>query len=167
MMTNVGSMKIAYGRPMLKSKHLKAYMEMCHVNGRLSQCLRPNRHFGAILVDPINNVVIASGYNGYLRGGSKCCGGETNCARETLKIKSGEKLEIGCIHAEENVYINAGRQGVSTVGSVLFVDCEPCNLCARRIIQSGTIAVFCQRTGYPVNGLVILQDNGIYVEIMD
>jgi dCMP deaminase len=167
MMTNVGSMKIAYGRPMLKDKHIKAYMEMCRVNAKLSECLRTDRHFGAILVDPINNVVIASGYNGYLRGGSKHCGGEGICVRQVMKIKSGEKFEIGCIHAEENVYINAGRQGVSTVGSILFVNAEPCNLCARRIIQSGTIGVFCQNTGYPVNGIETLRKNGIYVEVMD
>lgn len=158
---------ISFRPDMIKDKHKQAYMEICRINANLSSCLRADRHFGAVLVDPIDNVLIASGYNGYLRGGSKHCGGEGKCAREFLKIKSGEKFEIGCIHAEENVYINAGRQGVSTVGSILFVNCEPCNLCSRRIIQSGTIAVFCQRTGYPINGIETLKKNGLYVEIMD
>lgn len=150
--------------PLIKDKHKRAYMEICDVNAKLSGCLRANRHFGAVLVDPVNNVLIASGYNGYIRGGSKHCGGDGTCARELLKIKSGKSLEIGCVHAEENVYINAGRQGISTVGSVLFINCEPCNLCAPRIIQSGTVGVLFRRFGYPINGLDLLTAHGVLIE---
>jgi dCMP deaminase len=150
----------------IKPKFKRAYMQICDINSSLSECKRKDRHFGAVLIDPINNVIIASGYNGYIRGGSKYCGGELACAREGLKIRSGEKLEIGCIHAEENVYINAGRQGVPTVGSVLFINCEPCNLCARRIIQSGTVGIVYRKTGYPINGLEILASNGVEIEEM-
>jgi len=151
----------------MKPKHMLAYMEICDVISKLSECLRKDRHFGAVLVDPIENVIISTSYNGYLRGGTTHCGGEGVCSREELGIKSGERLEIGCIHAEENAIINAGRQGISTKGTWLFINCEPCMMCARRMIQSGIEKVIIRPHGYPTNGVDILKANNVEVEVMD
>jgi len=151
----------------MKEKHIKAYMEICDLLSKLSICLRKDRHFGAVLVDPVENVILASGYNGYLRGGTAQCGGEGICKREQTGIKSGEKFEIGCIHAEENAIINAGRQGISTVGAWLFINGEPCMMCARRIVQSGIKKVIVKLHGYPMNGIAIFKENGVVVEVVD
>jgi dCMP deaminase len=151
----------------MKEKHKKAYMEICGVLANLSECLRTNRKYGAILVDPESNIILATGYNGYIRGGTTHCGGEGICLREKLKIKSGEKFEIGCIHAEENVLINAARQGVSTVGMWLFLNGEPCALCSRRMVQSGIKKVIMQKCDYPVTGTDILRANGVEIEYLE
>jgi dCMP deaminase len=127
--------------------------------------MRKSRKFGAVLVNPESNDVLATGYNGYIRGGSKHCGGNGKCTREEMHIKSGERMEMGCIHAEENVLINAGRRGVSTLGSWLFVNAEPCALCARRIVQSGVKKVIVRPCGYPGEGINILKENGVEVEL--
>lgn len=132
-----------------------------------SACLRKNRRFGAVLIDPNTNVIKATGYNGYLRGGSAQCGGDGICIREKLKIPSGEKMEVGCIHAEENVLINASRQGVSTVGAWLFINGEPCALCSRRIVQSGITKVVVRKCDYPITGLDVLKNNGVKVEYFE
>jgi len=149
----------------MKEKHKRAYMEICHMLAKLSECLRKNRQFGAVLVDPVHNTILATGYNGYIRGGSTHCGGEGVCLREKLGIKSGEQFETGCIHAEENVIINAARQGISTVGAWLFVNGEPCKLCARRMVQSGIARVIYEPCGYPSGGAEVLMANGVEVEV--
>jgi len=149
----------------MKDKHKQAYMKICDVNAELSECLR--NKFGAVIVDPDGNTILAAGYNGYIRGGPTHCGGEDVCLRETIGIKSGTQFEIGCIHAEENAITNAGRQGVSTVGKWLFVNGEPCRLCARRIVQSGIIKVIFRESGYDNNGIKILEECGIEMETME
>ena len=148
----------------MKDKHKIAYMQICEINASLSKCLR--NKFGAVLVDPEENVIVAAGYNGYIRGGSQHCGGDGVCARAQLEIQPGTQFEIGCIHAEENVITNAARQGVSTKGKWLFVNGEPCILCARRIVQSGIIKVLIKEGKYENNGLNILLDNGVDFEII-
>lgn len=149
----------------MKEKHKQAYMKICDVNAELSECLR--NKFGAVVVDPNGNTIVAAGYNGYIRGGPKHCGGDGVCIRGTLGIKSGTHFEIGCIHAEENAIINAGRQGVSTVGKWLFVNGEPCMLCARRIVQGGIVKVVVKMGEYDNNGIKILEEHGIEIEIME
>jgi dCMP deaminase len=120
-----------------------------------------------VIVDPVNNMIIATGYNGYIRGGSSHCGGEGICLREEMGIESGTRFEIGCIHAEENVMINAARQGVSTVGAWLFVNGNPCILCARRMVQAGIKKVFIREVGYPSDGIDVLRKNDVEVEVID
>lgn len=149
----------------MKEKHKKAFMKICEINADLSEC--PRYKVGAVIVDPVDNVIVAAGYNGYIRGGSMHCGGEGVCLRETLEVESGTRFEIGCIHAEENAITNAGRQGVSTVGKWLFSSAEPCLLCARRIAQSGITKVIFKESGYVNNGIKILEECGIEMEIME
>ncbi len=150
----------------MKEKHKLAYMKICETLSQLSECLRTNRKFGAVLVDPKSNTIIATGYNGYIRGGTTHCGGEGVCLRERRDIPSGERMEIGCIHAEENVLINASRQGISTVGAWLFLNGEPCALCSRRMVQSGITKVILQKSDYPITGTELLIENGVEVEFL-
>lgn len=150
----------------MKEKHKLVYMKICETLSTLSECLRSDRRFGAVLVDPKANTILATGYNGYIRGGTTHCGGEGVCLRETMNIKSGERMEIGCIHAEENVLINASRQGISTVGTWLFLNGEPCILCSRRIVQCGIEKVFVKKGDYPITGTDVLKKNGVAVEFL-
>lgn len=58
----------------MKSKHLQARIDQCLRNAELSTC--PRRKFGAMLLDPHTNSIIADGYNGPARGedGGFCAG---------------------------------------------------------------------------------------------
>lgn len=66
----------------MKDKHLDIRIRQCLVLAEASGC--PRRKFGAVLVDPARNVVLADGYNGGPRGqkGSLCRG--TWCERDGL-----------------------------------------------------------------------------------
>jgi deoxycytidylate deaminase len=66
----------------MKDKHLDIRIRQCLILAEASGC--PRRKFGAVLVDPERNVVLADGYNGGPRGqeGSLCRG--VWCERDGL-----------------------------------------------------------------------------------
>lgn len=63
----------------MKDKHLQIRIEQCLTLSKASNC--PRRKFGAMLLDPVRNVVLMDGYNGGPRGGGEQCGGQW-CHRE-------------------------------------------------------------------------------------
>jgi dCMP deaminase len=48
---------------------------------------------------------------------------------------------IRTLHAEQNAIIQGALYGVSLRGSTLYVTCQPCNNCAKMIINAGIIKV--------------------------
>jgi dCMP deaminase len=140
----------------------KWYHELCITVGKNSKCL--SRHIGAVLVK--DKSVVATGYNGPPRGLPTCSqryildpelqalltrDGRTPsdedikniCPRYIAGFKSGEGLEW-CVagHAERNALINAAREGTSTKGSILYMDCGiPCTPCLVEIINAGVVEI--------------------------
>ena len=149
----------------MKPKHVSIRIEQCLALARASNC--PRRKFGALLLDPRRNVVLMDGYNGGPRGGGELCGGEV-CVRDTLGVRSGTRMEIGCHHAEMNVVCNAAASGVATAGAWLLVTGEPCILCAKLIHHAGIERVIVVGGGYAgENGVEYLMGHGIEVESVD
>ena len=68
----------------MKDKHLRARIDQCLRNAELSRC--PRRKFGAMLIDPQTNSILADGYNGPPRGEDGLCGG-LFCARDGLQAE--------------------------------------------------------------------------------
>ena len=149
----------------MKQKHISIRIEQCLALAKASNC--PRRKFGALLVDPSRNVVLMDGYNGGPRGGGELCGGEV-CLRDTLHVRSGTRMEIGCHHAEMNVICNAAANGVPTRDAWLIVTGEPCILCAKLIHHAGISKVLVVEGGYAgENGVTYLRDHGVAVETVD
>lgn len=145
----------------MKPKHLAQRIETCLSLARLSSC--PRRQYGALIVDPVSNVVISEGYNGGLRGGSELCANES-CARTSQGIPSGERVEIGCVHAEQNAIFNAARLGRAVLDAWIIINGEPCLLCAKAIKQAGIARAICVDGGYTLKaGVDLLRDNGVIV----
>lgn len=61
------------GGEAMKDKHVKIRIEQCLALAKASNC--PRRKFGALLLDPVRNVILMDGYNGGPRGGGRLCGG--------------------------------------------------------------------------------------------
>ncbi|MDA0374008.1 MAG: deaminase, partial [Planctomycetota bacterium] len=98
------------------------------------------------------------------RGGGRLCGGET-CLRDDLGVRSGERMEVGCHHAEMNVICNAAANGVPTRRAWLIVTGEPCAMCAKMIHHSGIARVLVVEGGYlGENGVRYLRDHGVEVQ---
>jgi deoxycytidylate deaminase len=58
------------------------------------------------------------------------------------KTRVGQLIEFSrAVHAEMDALLSAGREGVSTVGTRLFVTTFPCHYCARHIVSAGVYEV--------------------------
>jgi dCMP deaminase len=149
----------------VKEKHIRIRVEQCLALAKASNC--PRRKFGALLLDPERNVILMDGYNGGPRGGGDLCGGDV-CLRDTLSVKSGTRMEIGCHHAEMNVICNAAANGVRCDGAWLIVTGEPCAMCAKMIHHAGIHRVLIVEGGYlGANGVDYLEAHGVDVMKVD
>lgn len=147
----------------MNPKHLDLRIRQCLVLAEASNC--PRRKFGALLLDPLRNVVLADGYNGAPRGGSHLCGTDTVCERDRLGVASGTRMEVGCHHAEANVLCNAAANGTPTRGAVLVVTGEPCLMCAKLLHHAEVGEVVVVRGGYAggTDGTDYLERHGVKV----
>ncbi len=146
----------------MKEKHLRIRIEQCLALAKASNC--PRAKFGSLLVDPDRNVILMDGYNGGPRGGGKLCGGEV-CLRDTEKVVSGTRVEVGCHHAEMNVICNAAANGVPTKDAWMIVTGEPCMMCAKLIHHSGISRVIVVDGGFGgANGVSYLENHGVIVQ---
>lgn len=149
----------------MKEKHIKIRVEQCLALAKASNC--PRRKFGALLLDPLRNVILMDGYNGGPRGGGELCGGQV-CLRDTMGVPSGQRMEIGCHHAEMNVICNAAASGVACKDAWLIVTGEPCILCAKLIHHAGISRVLVVEGGYiGENGVEYLKNHGVEVETVE
>jgi len=144
----------------LKDKHVKMWVSVCKEIAQASNC--PRAKFGALIIDEDSNTLVSSGYNGYLRGGPPLCGGDV-CKRTEDDIESGCSVEIGCVHAEMNALINCARETVSCLGKSIFVNGEPCRMCAKLMVQAGIERVYIIGGVYGNNGLEVLHEIGVEV----
>jgi dCMP deaminase len=108
------------------------FIQVAELVSKRSTCLR--RCVGAVLVK--DKRILATGYNGAPQGLAHC--EVTGCLRENLEVPSGQMHEL-CrgLHAEQNVLLQAALHGVSVKGSILYLTCAPCSICAKMIINAG------------------------------
>ncbi len=88
------------------------------------------RKVGAVVV--LEKRILTTGYNGSPHGLPHCT--DVGC-----KMQDGHCIRT--LHAEQNAIIQGALYGVSLRGSTLYVTCQPCNNCAKMIINAGIIKV--------------------------
>ncbi len=140
------------------------FMELAIVVKRRADCLR--REVGCILVK--DERIIATGYNGTPHGIVDCSqGGCDRCQkRHRGELESGQQEEsCVCIHAEQNVIIQAAYLGLSTKDSTLFSTTNPCSSCAKMLINAGIKRVVCRMEHHDKAGIELLKKAGVKVEI--
>lgn len=93
----------------------------------------PRRQVGAVIVR--DRRILATGYNGAPMGLPHCpVDGELHdwpngCMRAGHCIRS--------LHAEQNALLQAANVGIACKGTTMYVTCQPCNSCAKMIINAG------------------------------
>lgn len=123
---------------------------------RRSTCFK--RQIGALVVNR-DREIVATGYNGPVRGAPHCW--DVGCVKEEKGFKSGEGHEwCVAVHAEQNALLQAGKQAR---GSTLYLNAFPCKICARMIVNSGISRVVISGTYTDRDGLKILENSGIEV----
>lgn len=129
----------------------KYYLNIARAVSKRSSCLK--RRYGCIIVK--NDEIIATGYNGSPRGVENCCD-KGKCPRFSKPHNSGDYSDCPSVHAEQNAMLSASRKDM--IGATMYlagdeintldpsnsypcwiqlVECEPCPICARMILNAG------------------------------
>lgn len=108
------------------------YMELAFKMSERSTCARTNSlgvpmRVGCVITSPDFRKVIAVGYNG---GAS---GDKNDCDRHGAEAVGN----CGCLHAEENAAINCDVPRMTA--KVVFCTHLPCTMCAKRLINLGSV----------------------------
>jgi dCMP deaminase len=86
----------------------------------------PRKHVGAVIVR--DKAVLATGYNGSLRGLPHCT--DVGCLIENDHC-------VRTVHAEANAILQAARHGVRIDGADIYVTASPCWECFKLIANAG------------------------------
>ncbi len=134
------------------------FMKMANDVATRTTCLR--RGVGAVIVK--DRRILATGYNGVPTGLAHCS--ETGCLREQLGVPSGQRHEI-CrgLHAEQNAIIQAARYGIDIAGSTIYVNTQPCVVCAKMLINAGITEIVYQNPYPDELSQQMLAESGILV----
>lgn len=140
------------------------FMSLSEVVRSRADCLR--RRVGAIIVKDLR--IMATGYNGTPHNIPDCSeGGCVRCKkRHSGELESGQDEEsCVCIHAEQNVIIQAAYLGLSTKGSTLFSTTNPCSSCAKMLINAGIVRVVCKMEHHDKEGIELLKKAGVKIDV--
>jgi len=85
----------------------------------------PHTKCGCVLANKTNEI-IATGYNGSIRGSQ----------HGQIPLTRPEKYDY-MVHSEHNAVLNCARQGRSTIDAVAYITGAPCNWCIQYMWQAG------------------------------
>lgn len=112
----------------MRPSKIENYMAMAKIVAERSH--DSETKVGAILVNNKSGAIVATGFNGFVRG--------TN--DENLPSTRPEKYEY-ILHAEQNLICNCSRHGISMEDTTLICTLSPCKLCMRLMFNSGVTTV--------------------------
>lgn len=136
------------------------FMQMADFAAKRTTCLR--RAVGAVIVK--DRRILATGYNGAPQGLTHCA--ELGCLRQELNVPSGQRHELcRALHAEQNAIITAARYGVNIDGATIYVNTQPCVVCAKMLINAG-ISEIVYKNPYPDElSMSMLEESGITLRV--
>ena len=142
------------------------FMELAHTIANWASCYQENRKIGAVIVK--NKRILTTGYNG-APAGVKSCVERGECMRRRLNIPSGTRHELCyAIHAEQNAIIQAARYGINIAGASIYINTQPCVVCAKMIINAGIVEVVYHRH-YSIDDVstALLHEAGVIVRPLE
>lgn len=92
------------------------YLNIALAVSKRSTCLK--RHYGCVIVK--NDIIVATGYNGSVRGEENCCDRGV-CKRADAERYTNYEL-CDSVHAEQNALIAVSREQL--IGSTVYLACE-------------------------------------------
>lgn len=108
----------------MRPSKLQNYMEIAETVAKRSHDAETK--VGALLINNKSGAIIATGYNGFIKGANDAI----------LPNTRPEKYEY-ILHAEMNLLTNCARHGISMDDCFLVCTLSPCKLCMRLMINSG------------------------------
>lgn len=108
---------------------------------------------GAVLVNNASGAIVATGYNGFVRGAPD----------DILPNTRPDKYEY-IVHAEQNLICNSARHGISMNNCSLVCTLSPCKLCMRMLLNCGITKVIAKDLYKDFNDILQMQDIKVEVE---
>jgi len=112
----------------MRPSKIRNYMDIAEVVAQRSH--DSETKVGAVLINNSSGAIIATGYNGFVRG----------ACDEKLPTTRPEKYEF-ILHAEQNLIANCARHGISMEDCALICTLSPCKTCMRLMIACGITKV--------------------------
>lgn len=153
------------GFPMTQDKRPswdEYFMTLANQVATRTTCMR--RGVGAVIVK--ERRILATGYNGVPAGLAHCA--ETGCLRQQLGVPSGQRHEI-CrgLHAEQNAIIQAARYGINIAGASIYINTQPCVVCAKMIINADIEEIIYQNPYPDELAMSMLEEAGIKLRVFE
>lgn len=141
------------------------FMEMAHVIAGWTSCFRPGRNIGCVIVK--DKRIMTTGYNG-APAGLRTCRERGECMRDRLNIASGTRAELCyAIHAEQNAIIQAARYGINIAGASIYVNTQPCVVCAKMLINADIEEIVYQNPYPDELAMSMLKEAGIKLRVFE
>lgn len=131
------------------------FMDIAHLVATRATC--PRLSVGAVLVK--DRRILATGYNGAPRGISHCPTGGHESDWPGGCLKAGHCIRA--LHAEQNALLSAAMIGTPCAGSTIYVTNQPCNMCAKMIINAGIERVIYKGSYLDEFSLELFRESGI------
>lgn len=111
---------------------------------------------GAVLINNDSGAIIATGYNGFVRGAKD----------SSLPNTRPAKYEF-ILHAEDNIIANCARHGISMENCMLVCTMSPCKHCMRMMINCGITKVVCRELYKDFQDIIKMPDVKVTVSDKD
>lgn len=108
---------------------------------------------GAVLVNNVSGAIVATGYNGFVRGADDT----------SLPSTRPDKYEY-ILHAEQNLIANSARHGISMDNCSLVCTLSPCKLCMRMLLNCGITKVIAKDLYRDFNDILQMKDVKVSVK---
>ena len=143
----------------------KRFMEVAALIATWASCYQPERKIGAVIVK--NKRILTTGYNG-APAGIRTCVERGECMRKKQGIASGTRHELCyAIHAEQNAIIQAARYGINITGASIYVNTQPCIVCAKMLINAGIDEIVYQNPYPDELAMSMLEEAGMKLRVFD
>lgn len=108
---------------------------------------------GAVLVNNNSGAIIATGFNGFVRGADDAI----------LPNTRPNKYEY-IVHAEQNLICNSAKHGISMNNCSLVCTLSPCKLCMRMLLNCGITKVIAKDLYKDFDEILKMQDIKVEVQ---
>lgn len=133
------------------------FMQIAHLVKTRATC--PRRQVGAVIVR--DRRMLATGYNGAPKGLKHCPEGGPEHDWPTGCMRAGHCIRS--LHAEQNALLQAAMIGIACEGATMYVTCQPCNNCAKMIINAGIKQVIYEGDYPDEFSLELFKESGLEV----
>ena len=138
----------------MRPSKLKTYMEIAETVAKRSH--DADTKVGAVLIKNDTGAIIATGFNGFVRG----------VHDNQLPNTRPDKYPY-IVHAETNIMANCCRHGIATDNCTLICTLSPCVSCMRMLYQAGLTTVIAKTKYRDFDNILKMKDIGILETMTD